>query len=175
MLTQLGAEAALGSALGCSQTHFPVHASPVSLRCSEAQIIALGSRSAGWRTWGCKGICLCGQSPSEYSVAVHRLALLAGVSLSIPAVQLQRALSEPARGLRFLPCSRFLLSPDLLHPRQLARSATDSFMLPWFLRTRRESGSIWPRGNGRSCSVFFPLNQLCSWQPQSHLSWPSFQ
>lgn len=64
VLTELAAAAALGSALSCSQIHFPVHGSPVSLRCSEAQIIALGSRSAaGGRGTG-KGF-VCGQSPSE--------------------------------------------------------------------------------------------------------------
>lgn len=50
MLTQLGAEAALGSALSCSQTHFPVHSSPVFLWCSEAQILGAGLLAGGHET-----------------------------------------------------------------------------------------------------------------------------
>lgn len=76
-------------------------------------------------------------------------------------------------GLHFLPCPRLLLGPTCFTPYQPARSATESLMLQWFQRTRRMSGRIWPGGNNRICSIFFPSSQPCSWHLQTQLSWPS--
>lgn len=118
-----------------------------------------------------------GQQVTNQSIPVHRLVLLAECLSEHPGhAACKRSLSEPmAIGCISSPAQGYPLAPTCSTTYQPAKSAANSLMLQWFRRARCESGRIWPCGNNRSCSVFFPLSRPCSWHLQTHLSWPSLQ